>query len=164
MSENVAANTTASAALRLFGRWGKTGPGRWLCSRLICSRAPYFSSISPLLESLDPGSCVASMQHRRRVQNHIGTVHAIALCNLAEFVGGLATDAAMTRNLRWIPKGMTVSYLKKAVGPMRAEALLDPIGDIGAGAERLARVIVRDQAGEAVFTANISMWLSPKKS
>jgi len=164
MSDAIARDQTGSAALTLFRRWGKTGLGRWMCSRLICSRAPYFSSISPLLETLEPGRCVASIQHRRRVQNHIGTVHAIALCNLAEFVGGLATDAAMTRSLRWIPKGMTVAYLKKAIGPMHAEAQLDPIGDIGAGAERIARVIVRDQSGESVFSANISMWLSARKS
>lgn len=153
-----------SAALKLFRRLGNGGFGRWLSSRLICRQAPYFGSISPLLESLEPGRCIAGIQHRRRVQNHIGTVHAIALCNLAEFVGGLATDAAMTRSLRWIPKGMTVQYLKKAVGPMRAEATLDPIGEIGDGAVRIAHVVVKDRNLEAVFSAEISMWVSPKRS
>lgn len=153
-----------SAALKLFRQWGGSGPGRWLCSRLICWQAPYFASISPRLESLEPGRCVAVIQHRRRVQNHIGTVHAIALCNLAEFVGGLATDAAMTRSLRWIPKGMSVRYLKKAVGPMRGEAQLDVIGEIGSGAERSAHVVVKDRNGEAVFSAEITMWVSPKRS
>lgn len=152
-----------SAALKLFRRWGDSAPGRWMCSRLICWQAPYFSSISPRLETLEPGRCVATIAHRRRVQNHIGTVHAIALCNLAEFVGGLATDAAMTRSLRWIPKGMSVRYLKKAVGPMRAEATLDAIGDIGSGAERIAHVQVKDRNGEAVFSAEIAMWVSPKR-
>jgi acyl-coenzyme A thioesterase PaaI-like protein len=153
-----------SAALKLFRRFGGSGFGRRLCSWLICRQAPYFSSISPLLEILEPGRCVASIQHRRRVQNHIGTVHAIALCNLAEFVGGLATDAAMTRSLRWIPKGMAVRYLKKAVGPMRGEAILDPIGDIGTGAERSARVVVKDRNSEVVFDAQIAMWVSPKRT
>lgn len=153
-----------SQALKAFRKLGNGGFGRWLCSRLICHQAPYFSSISPLLETLEPGRCVASIQHRRRIQNHIGTVHAIALCNLAEFIGGLATDAAMTRSLRWIPKGMTVKYLKKAVGPMRGEAILDPIGAIDSGAERVARVVVKDRNGEAVFSAEITMWVSPKRS
>lgn len=153
-----------SAALKLFRRWGGSGPGRWLCSRLICWQAPYFASISPRLLSLEPGRCVASIQHRRSVRNHIGTVHAIALCNLAEFVGGLATDAAMTRSLRWIPKGMTVRYLKKAVGPMRAEATLQAIADIGSGAERIAHVVVKDRNDETVFSAEIAMWVSPKRA
>lgn len=153
-----------SAALKLFRRWGGSPLGRWLCSRLICWQAPYFASISPRLEILQPGRCVATIQHRRRVQNHIGTVHAIALCNLAEFVGGLATDAAMTRSLRWIPKGMSVRYLKKAVGPMHGEAQLDAIGDVGSGAERIAHVVVKDRNNEAVFSADITMWVSPRRS
>lgn len=155
---------SGSAALGLFRKFGTSSLGRWFCSRLICSRAPYFGSISPQLAVLEPGRCVATIAHRRRVQNHIGTVHAIALCNLAEFVGGLATDAAMTRSLRWIPKGMTVRYLKKAVGTMRAEARLDPIGDVANGAERIARVVVTDPQGETVFDAEITMWVSPKHS
>lgn len=152
-----------SAALQLFRRFGGSAPGRWFCSRAICWRAPYFSSITPLLQRLEPGRAVASMQHRRRIQNHIGTVHAIALCNLAEFVGGLATDAAMTPAMRWIPKGMNVKYLKKAVGPMRAEAELDALGEIGSGREAIARVTVRDTQGDSVFSAEINMWVSLKK-
>ena len=151
-----------SAALKLFRKWGETGLGRWLCSRLICWQAPYFASIAPELQILEPGRCVATIKHRRRIQNHIGTVHAIALCNLAEFVGGLATDAAMTRSQRWIPKGMTVRYLKKAIGPMRAEASLETIGDIGSGTQRIASVLVKDGSMETVFSAEIAMWVSPK--
>lgn len=161
----IAAETpgAGSAALRLFRRFGGSGFGRWLCSRLICWQAPYFASISPRLETLEPGRCVASIRQRRRVQNHIGTVHAIALCNLAEFVGGLATDAAMTRSLRWIPKGMSVRYLKKALGPMRGTATVDALGEVGAGAERVAHVVVQDRDGDTVFSAEIAMWVSPKR-
>jgi len=36
-----------SAALRLFQRFGSSAPDRWLVSRLICRRAPYFASIAP---------------------------------------------------------------------------------------------------------------------
>ena len=155
--------SAGSPALRLFKRHGGSAAGRWLVSKLVCFKAPYFASIKPTLELLAPGRAIASIPHRRSVQNHIGTVHAIALCNLAEFCGGLATDAAMTPALRWIPKGMTVRYLRKATGMMRGEAILDEIGDIGPGAERIARVSVRDPRDEIVFEAQIAMWLSPKK-
>lgn len=136
--------------------------GKWLVSRLICWRAPYFRSVAPMLISLEPGRCSASIRHRWRVQNHLGTVHAIALCNLAEFVGGLATDAAMTPQLRWIPKGMQVQYLRKAKGTLCASAELAEIGTIGNGAERIAQVTIRDASDEVVFSAAISMWVSNK--
>jgi acyl-coenzyme A thioesterase PaaI-like protein len=87
---------------------GKPG-GKWLFSKLVCWKAPYFSSIAPRIETLEPGRCVATIKHRRAVTNHIGTVHAIALCNLAEFTGGLACDVSIPASMRWIPKGMTVS-------------------------------------------------------
>jgi acyl-coenzyme A thioesterase PaaI-like protein len=97
----------------MFQRLGTNAPGRWLFSRLVCWRAPYFATIRPTVESLQAGRCVVRLRDRRRVRNHLGTVHAIALCNAAELAGGLATDAAMPPQLRWIPKGMQVRYLKK---------------------------------------------------
>jgi acyl-coenzyme A thioesterase PaaI-like protein len=108
--------------LDLYTKLADKPLGKWLFARLVCWKAPYFASISPRIESLEPGRGVATIEHRRRVTNHIGTVHAIALCNLAEFIGGLACEVGIPAAMRWIPKGMTVEYLKKAVGRMRATA------------------------------------------
>ena len=154
----------SATALQLFRRLGASAPGRWLFSRLVCWRAPYFATIRPTVESLEPGRCVVRLRDRRRVRNHLGTVHAIALCNAAELAGGLATDAAMPPQLRWIPKGMQVRYLKKARGTLHATADVAPF-DAARGAQELhARVEVRDAAGEAVFDAVITMWISPRQA
>ena len=145
---------------RRMSRWPC---GRWLFSKLVCLKAPYFASISPRIERLEPGRCEASLRHRRRVTNHIGTVHAIALCNLAELAGGLAIDAGLPPSMRWIPKGMEVEYLKKAAGTMRAVAT--PAAAIIESTEGYALpvgVTVSDSRGDAVFRARISMWISPK--
>src|SRR5258708_29113392 len=98
----------SASSLKLFRLLGSSAAGRWTFTRLICFKAPYFSSIKPLIEELTPGRCVVRIYDRRRVRNHIGTVHAIAMCCAAELAGGLATDAAMAANQRWIPKGMSV--------------------------------------------------------
>lgn len=147
----------------MFQRFGANAPGRWLVSRLVCLRAPYFASIAPRIQRLEPGLCVVRMRDRRAVRNHIGTVHAIALCNMAELSGGLATDAAIPAGLRWIPKGMTVRYLRKAKGTMTATARIDPLADDPSPREMHARVEVADAAGEAVFDADITMWIAPRK-
>nr|WP_284698554.1 hotdog fold domain-containing protein [Thermomonas mangrovi] len=134
-------------------------------SRLVCWKAPYFASIAPRIESLEPGRGIATLAHRRRVTNHLGTVHAIALCNLAEFVGGLACDVSIPPSMRWIPKGMTVVYLRKAVGRMRAIATpAFPPRDAEAGYELPFEVVVEDPAGDVVFRATIAMWVSPKSA
>jgi acyl-coenzyme A thioesterase PaaI-like protein len=153
----------ASAALRLFRRLGGSAPGRWLYSRLICLRAPYFGSISPRVEKLEPGSCIVRMRDRRAVRNHIGTVHAIALCNMAELAAGLATDATLPDSMRWIPKGMSVRYLRKAVGVMTATARVAQPPLSADGAELHAGVEIRDAAGEVVFDADITMWITARK-
>ena len=150
------------AAYRRISRWPA---GRWLFSRLVCWKAPYFASIAPRIESLEPGRGIATLAHRRRVTNHLGTVHAIALCNLAEFVGGLTCDASIPPSMRWIPKGMTVAYLKKAVGRMRAIATpAFPPREAEAAYELPFEVVVEDPAGDVVFRATIAMWVSPKSA
>ena len=151
--------------LDLYNRLADKPGGRWLFSKLVCFKAPYFASIAPRIESLEPGRGIATLAHRRRVTNHLGTVHAIALCNLAEFVGGLTCDASIPPSMRWIPKGMTVAYLKKAVGRMRAIATpAFPPREAEAGYELPFEVVVEDPAGDVVFRATIAMWVSQKSA
>ena len=139
--------------------------GQWLFSRMVCARAPYFGTIAPRITVLEAGRCEGHINDRRAVHNHIGTVHAIALCNLAEFVGGLTCDASIPASMRWIPKGMTVAYLKKAVGTMRATATpAFPPREAEAGYELPFEVVVEDPAGDVVFRATIAMWVSPKSA
>ena len=138
--------------------------GAWLYSRIICRRAPYFGSIRPRITALEPGLCEAHIRDRRAVHNHIGTVHAIALCNLAELCAGVVTDASLPPGMRWIPKGMTVEYRRKAAGTMHARAVFAFPPDTRAeGFDLPVLVDVRDDAGEVVFHAEIRMWLSPRK-
>ena len=151
------------SVLATYSRLARWPAGRWLFSRLVCLKAPYFASIDQRMELLEPGRGVATLRHRRAVSNHLGSVHAIALCNLAEFVGGLACDASIPPSIRWIPKGMTVAYLKKAIGSMRATATpaFAP-RESAQGYELPFEVVVANAQGEPVFTATIAMWVSPK--
>lgn len=150
--------------LALYRKFERMPAGRWLFSRAVCLKAPYFASISPRFVSLEPGRCEATLRHRRRVTNHLGTVHAIALCNLAELTAGVMTDATIPRGMRWIPKGMTVEYLKKAVGTMHGVATPDiPVVAADSGYDLPVSVVVSDDSGEAVLRARIAMWVSPRK-
>ncbi|MGJ7902237.1 hotdog fold domain-containing protein [Lysobacter sp. 1R34A] len=149
--------------LSLYKKMTRWPAGHWLFSRAICWNAPYFASISPRFESLESGRCSATMRHRRKVTNHLGTVHAIAMCNLAELTGGVMTDVSIPRSMRWIPVGMSVEYLKKAVGQVRAVATpAAPIVESASAYDLPVDVVVTDPAGDAVFRARIDMRVSPK--
>jgi acyl-coenzyme A thioesterase PaaI-like protein len=150
--------------LAMWRRMRRWPAGEWLFSRMVCFHAPYFGSIAPRITALEDGLCEARLRDRRAVHNHIGTVHAIALCNLAELCAGLMTDASLPRGMRWIPKGMSVRYLKKAKGTLQGRATPEiPLVVADAGYDLPVLVEVRDAAGEVVFDARIAMWLSPSK-
>lgn len=148
--------------LALHARLARLPAGRWLFSRAVRLKAPYFASIAPRIDALAPGRCTVSFAHRRRVTNHIGTVHAIALCNAAELAAGLAIEAGLPRSMRWIPKGMRVEYVHKAVGRMTAMAHAPAVRDGDAAHEAPVEVEVTDPGGTVVFRASISMWVSPR--
>jgi acyl-coenzyme A thioesterase PaaI-like protein len=151
------------SVLSLYRRITRWPGGHWMFATLVCWRAPYFASIAPRITVLEAGRCEAWIAHRRKVTNHIGTVHAIALCNLAEFAGGLMTDVSIPASMRWIPKGMTVEYLGKANGTMRAVATPDvtPV-EAGQGYELPVTVVVTDPGDTPVFRAKINMWVSAR--
>jgi acyl-coenzyme A thioesterase PaaI-like protein len=150
-------------ALEIWRTLSSKPGGKWLFSRLVCFKAPYFATIRPRFEQLEPGCCVVRIRKRRSVLNHIGTVHAIAMCNMAELAGGTMTDVTAPPTHRWIPKSMTVNYLKKASTDLVAVATPDSIIDWSAPGEYKVNVVVHDQHQEPVFNAQIIMWVSPKK-
>jgi acyl-coenzyme A thioesterase PaaI-like protein len=137
--------------------------GKWLFSRLLCLKAPYFGSIRPRFEELRPGCCEIRIRKRRAVLNHIGTVHAVAMCNMAELAGGTMTEVTIPSTHRWIPKGMTVRYLKMARTDLVAVATPRAPIDWSTPGEFEVDVVVRDRQGEPVFEALITMWVAPRK-
>ena len=136
--------------------------GRAIFSWFVCRKAPYFGTIRPRFEEFRPGFARVSMRKRRAVENHIGTVHAIAMCNLAELAAGTMTEASIPRSMRWLPKGMQVEYLRKAETGIEAIATLAEVAE-GPGRDVPVVVELRDAAGTVVCRATITMWVSPRK-
>lgn len=149
------------AVNEMFNRMSKIPMGERLVSAIVCWKAPYFSSIRPKVVALSHGHCEVVMKKRRAVTNHIGTVHAIAMCNMCELAGGLAIESCIPATLRWIPKGMNVQYLKKAETDLKAVCDID-WSDWGHGQEVPLIVHVTDTHNERVMTATINVWVTQK--
>jgi len=88
--------------------------------------APYFWTIRPRFTVIEPNHAEVVIRKRRGVQNHIGTVHAIALCNGLEAAMGVLAEATIPAGKRWIPKGMDISYTAKATSDITCIAETDP--------------------------------------
>ncbi|MEO1420185.1 MAG: hotdog fold domain-containing protein [Pseudomonadota bacterium] len=148
--------------LQLWRRLNGNSAGRWLFGKLVGFAAPYFRTIKPRFLTLEPGHVEIHMRNRRAVQNHLQSVHAIAMCNAAELVGGLCLDVSLDSRFRWIPVGMTVQYLKMAKTDLVARcqpgsAQFDQPGDV------VMPVGVFDTNGVEVFHADITMRVSQKR-
>ena len=151
-----------SRALSMWNKLQDKPLGKWLFSRLVCWKAPYFGTIAPRFEELKPGHCRVRMKKRRAVQNHIGTVHAIAACNLAELAGGTMMEASLPDTMRWLPRGMTVQYLKTCQTDMTAEATATDLAE-GPARDVVVAVDMKDAQGNIVVHADIAMYVSPRK-
>ena len=147
--------------LNLYQRFSSFPGGRRLFTRIVCFRAPYFGSIRPRFVELRPGMARVSMKKRRSVQNHIGGVHALAMGNLCELAAGVMTEVSLPRNMRWIPRGMTIQYLGQARSDVSAEARLE-LREYNQKEDVVVDVEVKDRDGTPVVRAQITMYISPR--
>ena len=152
-----------SPGARLLSLWRRLSPlpgGKWLFSRSLGFTVPYSGSVKPHVAELRPGYARVSMRDRRAVRNHLHSVHAIALMNLAEVTSGLAMVVGLPDGSRSIVTGLSIVYLKKARGPLTAECTA-PIIDSSVEAEHLIESVVRDAAGDVVARATARWLIGP---
>jgi acyl-coenzyme A thioesterase PaaI-like protein len=110
----------------LYRRLEAYPQGRRLFSLVFEQAAPYFRTSRPRFTELRPNYAELRIAKRRRVQNHLGTVHVIAICNGLEAAMGALAEATVPRGRRWIPNGMSVDYTAKATSDIRCIAETDP--------------------------------------
>lgn len=152
---------SGTPTLDKWRRLSHSAVGRWLFARMVGLRAPYFATIAPRFLELRPGLCRVSMPKRRRVENHLGTLHALAMGNLVELAAGMVTEVSIPAAMRWIPRGMTIEYLKKALTGVTATARLDKAA--WSGAENVGvPVTVHDGEGTEVVRAVVTMYVAPR--
>jgi len=144
--------------LKIYRQLTRLPGGSWLFSRVLTLRAPYFATIHPQIQELHTGRSRVTIKDRRSIRNHLGSVNAGALCTLGELTGGLAVDASIPPDLRWIPKKMEVAYLKKAKGILTSTCNVDPEtlipGDVDVEVE------IADASADTVLHAEINFYIS----
>lgn len=146
--------------LKIYKKFLKLPLGRKLFSWYSARRAPYFSTISPLITELRPNRCEVMIKKRKLLQNHIGTVHVIAICNGLEMAMGFMCEGSIPQHLRWIPKGMEVKYPAKANTDIRCVAEV-PKGAWKPG-ELPVMVKAYDLHNNVVVEGTITIWISEK--
>ena len=149
-------------SLRYYWRKVSDRPGgKWLFSRILGLTVPYTGRLGSTVQLLEPGHCVVTLPDRRRIRNHLHSVHAIALCNLGEKATGLALMNSLPDNTRGILTGISADYLKKARGRLTAECYCD-IPDSEEKCEYTIKGDIRDTEGELVATVRARWLIGPE--
>lgn len=147
----------------VLDRWrsfSRNALGRAAFSRMVGFMAPYSATIGARVEELAPGHARIAMRDRRKVRNHLRSIHAAAMMNLAELTGGLLATASMPEGSRMIVTGLSIRFLKKARGRIVSEGRCEVPQRPDHG-ELPIEVVIRDAAGDEVARADFTALIGP---
>jgi acyl-coenzyme A thioesterase PaaI-like protein len=156
----------AAPGQMLRDAWRRLSPlpgGKWLFSRLLGWRAPYTGTMGASVLLLEPGHARLALADRRRVRNHLDSIHAVALVNLAEAATGLAVLVGLPPAVRGILTGLSITYLKKARGRLVAECRC-AVPVVQADTDFEAEAVITDGAGDPGARATARWRLGPLRT
>lgn len=118
-------------------------------------------------EELSEERAVLNIRNGKKVQNHIGGIHAAAMALLAETASGAVFGMNLPDTHLPLLKSMSINYLRRAQGNLRAEATLsvarrqliqrEDKGDM------VVPVKVTDSAGEEPIKCEMTWAWVPRK-
>ena len=155
--------TTTDAILSNWQRLSPLPGGVWLFNLFLRWFNPYSGSIHSHVTTLRPGYARLELKDKRRVRNHLNSIHALALANLGEFTSGLALLTGLPKNTRGIPTRINIEFYKKARGKLIAECHSgSPVVKDNIDYEVFTDIL--NQEGEVVARTTVNWRLSPIES
>ena len=139
--------------------------GKCLFNLAIRWIVPYTGTIHPRILELTPGKAKVQMKDRRKVRNHLQSIHAVALMNLGEACSGLAVMSAIPDSARAILTHLEIDFLKKARGTLTANAsFLENISQLTQSKKFEVEAFIENHSHELVAKVKAHWLVGPKKA
>ncbi|MFW7378629.1 MAG: DUF4442 domain-containing protein [Oligoflexus sp.] len=135
--------------------------GKELFSYLVGRAAPYTGNIRATVVELRPGYAKVVVNERGSIRNHLRSIHAIALANLAELAGNIALSYVLPDDARFIVTKMDITYSKKARGTIFAIGEC-PIPTTSKRQEYIVPVKIINDKDEILCQATLHSLVGPK--
>ncbi len=136
--------------------------GGMMMGRLIGRMAPYTGTIRPEIDTLEVGYSKVHMRDRKKVRNHLRSVHAIALMNLGEVTTGTAMMVSLPEGARAIPVHLAMDYVKKARGTITGECSC-AVPSSTERKEYEVTALLKDKSGDVVAKCYAKWLVGPGK-
>jgi acyl-coenzyme A thioesterase PaaI-like protein len=128
--------------------------GGTLLGKTIGHFIPYTGNVRPKILSLGPGYAQVEMGDGRGVRNHLKSLHAMALGNLAEFTSAIAVLYGLPDDMHAILTHISLDYVKKGRGKVVATAQITPPTEAGTYE---VPVQITNESGQVVVSIS-SQW------
>ena len=115
----------------------------WAIGRTI----PFVATAGLKIETLEERKLVVSIENIKKVQNHIGSVHAVASALLAETATGLVVGMNVHDGAIPLMKSMKIDYVRRAQGNLKAVAELS---------EAEAQRLQTDEKGDLIVPVRVT--------
>ncbi|MBV1910201.1 MAG: DUF4442 domain-containing protein [Kangiellaceae bacterium] len=145
---------------------------RWLRYRLLSfalgKTVKFVGTAGVKCVELSQQKSVFRIENKKKVRNHIGTLHAAASALVAETATGMALGMHIPDDKVPVIKSMQVDYVKRTTGGLTAVAQLteeqiSQIHELDKGTVEIACVVLDDNQVEPVLCKMVWAW-TPRRS
>lgn len=125
----------------------------WLLTKLFCSQVKYANTTGIHILSIEPNRVEIEIANKRKVQNHIGGVHAVAVALMVESATGIVFGVNLQDSKLPLLKSMKVDFNRRMQGALKAVATItdEQISELQREdkGDMFINVVVTDESNES---------------
>ncbi len=140
----------------------------WLLTKLFCSQVKYANTTGISIRAIESNRVEIDIANKKKVQNHIGGVHAVAAALMVESATGIVFGINLQDSKLPLLKSMKVNFNRRMQGALKAVATIsdeqiNQLQNTEKG-DMLINVTVTDESNESPIECFMHWaWVSKKR-